>query len=43
MEVDLTSEEKKKRYLYFFIKNKLADVFFSGLPESVKFGVCIYI
>lgn len=39
MEVDLRSEDKKYRTLHFFINNNQQEIFFSGLPESVQFGV----
>lgn len=42
MEVDLRSEEKNKRYLYFFVKDKWSEVLFKGLPERVEFGVFFF-
>lgn len=42
MEVDLRNEDKKYRYLYFFLIDKWNEIVFNDLPESVRFGVYIY-
>lgn len=39
LEVDLRSQERKKRCLYFFISHRWDETFFSGLPKNVKFAV----
>ena len=39
MEVDLRSEEKEKRTLHFFVREKQQTVFFKGVPDRVEFGV----
>lgn len=41
MEANLRPDKRKKRLLYFFINDRLEEVFFSGLPKSVEFGVCL--
>ena len=39
MEVDLRSEEKEKRTLHWFVNGKQQNVFITGLPDRVEFGV----
>lgn len=42
MEVDLRSDDKQKRLLYFFREGKFINIIFKGLPESVKFSVYFF-
>ena len=39
MEVDLRSEKKSERTLYWFVRGKQQKVFFKGVPNRVEFGV----
>ena len=39
MEVDLRSKEMKKRTLRFSLNGKVQKYCFTGLPESIRFGV----
>lgn len=41
MEVNLKSKNPKERTLDFFINKRHLRVFYSHIPEYVKFGVCI--
>lgn len=42
LEVDLRSNEKSKRTLHFFVKGKQQRIYFTGLPDRVKFAVCFF-
>lgn len=39
IELDLRSEEKKKRTAHFIIDGKLQECFFFDIPESVRISV----
>lgn len=43
MEVDLRSQEERKRTLKYFINSKQIEYYFSYLPSKVRFEVCYYI
>lgn len=42
IELDLRSDDPKKRNAYFFFKDNYFSVFFSELPSVVQFGVFLY-
>ena len=39
MEVDLSSREKEKRTLHFFVRGKQQKGFIKGVPDRVEFAV----
>ena len=39
MEVDLRSEEKEKRTVHWFVREKQQKGFIKGVPDRVEFGV----
>ena len=43
MEVDLRSREKEKRTLHWFVRGIQQNVFITGVPDRVEFGVCFFI
>lgn len=42
LEVDLRSNDRRKRTLHFFVDNIQKKPFFSGLPVSVEFVVYLF-
>lgn len=43
MEVDLRSEDKRKRFFYFFINGNFHDMLYIGIQDCVKFAVYFFL